>query len=38
MEGVSYFHWRRPKLSELEEDLLSGVCGVHFSRSNFTLT
>ena len=24
-EGVSYFRWRRPKLSEAEEDLLSGV-------------
>ena len=31
VEGVSYFRWRRPKLSELEEDLLSGVCGVHSS-------
>ena len=37
-EGVSYFRWRRPKLSELEEELLSGACGVHSSRSSFTLT
>ena len=31
MEDVSYFRWRRPKLSEAEEDLLSGVRAVHFS-------
>ncbi|KAF9645227.1 kinase-like protein [Thelephora ganbajun] len=24
-EGVSYFRWRRPKLSQAEEDLLSGL-------------
>ena len=31
MEDVSYFRWRRPKLSEAEEDLLSGVRAIHFS-------
>ena len=31
MEDVSYFRWRRPKLSEAEEDLLSGVRAVHLS-------
>ena len=25
VEGVSYFRWRRPKLSDAEEDLLLGV-------------
>ena len=30
MEDVSYFRWRRPKLSEAEEDLLSGVSTVYF--------
>ena len=36
--GVSYFRWRRPKISDAEEDLLSGVCDVRFSRPRFTLT
>lgn len=38
LEGVSYFRWRRPKLSEAEEDLLSGVRAIRFSHPSFTLT
>lgn len=34
-KGVSYFRWRRPKLSEVEEDLLSGVRAIHFLSSEF---
>ena len=36
--GVSYFRWRLPKISEVEEDLLSGVRGICFSHPSFTLT
>jgi len=35
-EGVSYFHWRWPKLSEAEEDLLSGLLNKD-PRTRYTL-